>query len=608
MLTLSLRQKEAGRSVEDAVRCISRGDALVETWNLCRKIAVHLQSGSRLENLVERLGYLAMRDQSCQVSRGLERKSHKKTQPEQCNISVPTVLEPHFHSFEPISLLSSPESIHAPHIAITLTYEQSRSPHDISINDLTTSHEQITDPNELFIVPNPILPPTPSSLRTIHEDAIESTFERDNHNYQPPSPVVFFNPFARPSVSPQVYSPPATPAVHMDSLPPDLNAQEEEEAIASNHDPVNLTGRIKKLMDPPIALGGTSDIFYGEWQAPVPKKVAVKLLRTTNKNCIETVRRRLRREMRLWWKCRHRNIIPLYGFASDFGNMDAMISPWMKNGSAPVYIKANKCSWAERLKLLNDVTAGLKYLHHFEPPIIHGDLKPMNILISDRNDACLCDFGLARVIQSDGGPSGFTTSNFAGSVRYMAPELLNPEDEETVPLVDAASDIYALGCVGLELMTDQIPYANRTLDAQVIHDVVVSKSPPAKRSQCSSLSIVSVSHNKLWDLLKWTWNREPTQRPNIDQVGRMLVECRPQQGPLLAADISNGPHQSLAGQKRYSLAVPTSRSMATVPAKRGSGESLSKQIPPLSVLRWRAHSDRAPNLPSRSGYGVTSSR
>ena len=75
----------------------------------------------------------------------------------------------------------------------------------------------------------------------------------------------------------------------------------------------------------------------------------------------------------------------------------------------------------------------------------------MNILISYRKDACLCDFGLARVIQNSGGPSGFTTSNFAGSVRYMAPELLNPDDEETVPLVDAASDIYALGCVGLEV-------------------------------------------------------------------------------------------------------------------------------------------------------------
>ena len=155
---------------------------------------------------------------------------------------------------------------------------------------------------------------------------------------------------------------------------------------------------------------------------------------------------------------------------------------------------------------------------------------------------------------------------------------------------------------------DQIPYANRTLDAQVIHDVVVSKSPPAKRSQCSSLSTASTAHNKLWDLLKSTWNREPTQRPNINQVGRMLVDCRPQQGPLLAADISNGPHQSFVGQKRYSLAAPPTRSATSVSTKRGSGESLSKQISPVSVLRWRAHSDHVPSLQRRSGDGVLSSK
>jgi serine/threonine protein kinase len=73
------------------------------------------------------------------------------------------------------------------------------------------------------------------------------------------------------------------------------------------------------------------------------------------------------------------------------------------------------------------------------------------VLISDNGDACLCDFGLSRIIKSEAGPSGFTTSNFAGSIRYMSPELLNSEEEEALPLVTAASDVYALGCVGLEV-------------------------------------------------------------------------------------------------------------------------------------------------------------
>jgi tRNA A-37 threonylcarbamoyl transferase component Bud32 len=371
-------------------------------------------------------------------------------------------LESQFKKFDPVSLLCISSSGTRPVIKLPLTFptetniESSFPSPALSFTTLdtniTTSYDNINDPSELCIIPNPpIVPLTPFSLQSIEEEDDEDQVEVNTKRTSTDDRVYFVNPFAAPSPDHQLPSPPQTPA-QSDLLPPHVNAEEEEHFALSSSDPMDLTGRVKKLMDPPIALGGTSDIFYGEWQIHVPKKVAIKVLRTTNMNSVATVKRRLRREMDIWWKCRHRNIVPLFGFASDFSNLDALVSPWMKNGSAPAYIKANRCNWNERLKLFGDVVAGLKYLHHFSPSIIHGDLKPANVLISDNGDACLCDFGLARVIYTSSGSSGFTTSNFAGSVRYMAPELLDSEeDEEDLPVVTVETDIYALGCIGAEV-------------------------------------------------------------------------------------------------------------------------------------------------------------
>lgn len=175
-----------------------------------------------------------------------------------------------------------------------------------------------------------------------------------------------------------------------------------------------------------------------------------------------------------------------------------------------------------------------------------------NILISDSGDACLCDFGLSRVIKREGGPSGFTTSNFAGSVRYMAPELFREsEDEECMPIVNTATDIYAVGCIGLEvgdiykstvwhwskrlqMATDQIPYANRNLESQVIYDIICGVLPAREPSRFTLASNPTLG--KLWNMMLATWNEDANSRPDINAVMKMVADCMPHSElPLVAA-------------------------------------------------------------------------
>lgn len=85
------------------------------------------------------------------------------------------------------------------------------------------------------------------------------------------------------------------------------------------------------------------------------------------------------------------------------------------------------------------------------------------------------------------------------------------------------------------MLTDRIPYANRNLDAQVMHDLIRGILPSSKPVGIQSAN--KKSHTKLWELILSTWQREPSLRPDIMLVSRLIEECRTHQGPALSADL-----------------------------------------------------------------------
>ncbi|KAG8891423.1 hypothetical protein FRB99_003601, partial [Tulasnella sp. 403] len=131
------------------------------------------------------------------------------------------------------------------------------------------------------------------------------------------------------------------------------------------------------------------------------------------------------RELAVWARLSHENVIPLIGFhLSEHLDQAWLISPYMANGSVSDYLLGARPSEAKRRELALDTAKGLQYLHGRDPPICHGDIKALNVLITDDHRAMLCDFGLAKAMESM--PSGLTTSTFnqGGSLPYESPELL----------------------------------------------------------------------------------------------------------------------------------------------------------------------------------------
>ncbi|KAF8595206.1 kinase-like protein, partial [Ceratobasidium sp. AG-I] len=94
------------------------------------------------------------------------------------------------------------------------------------------------------------------------------------------------------------------------------------------------------------------------------------------------------RELYHWSKLKHQNVLELLGVALFQGQL-SMVSPWMANGTLQEYIAKNR--HVDRWGLSLQVAAGLTYIH--QQGMVHGDLKAMNILVSDDGIAKIADFG-----------------------------------------------------------------------------------------------------------------------------------------------------------------------------------------------------------------------
>ena len=134
--------------------------------------------------------------------------------------------------------------------------------------------------------------------------------------------------------------------------------------------------------------------------------------------------------------------------------MPFLILPYCQNGSAFKYVSSNTpMPEEEAWKVLHDVAAGLAYLHGKIPPIIHQDIKPDNILISDEGRYMITDFGISARIRST--LNRKTAEMSGGTLAYMGPERFGQNPQ---PIM--ASDIWSLGAMMYELMTGNPPYGN----------------------------------------------------------------------------------------------------------------------------------------------------
>ncbi|XP_058068068.1 cold-responsive protein kinase 1-like [Magnolia sinica] len=152
-------------------------------------------------------------------------------------------------------------------------------------------------------------------------------------------------------------------------------------------------------------------------------------------------------EVRLITSIQHKNLVRLIGCCSD-GSQRLLVYEYMKNGSldAIVYGKSTQfLNWKSRFQIILGIARGLQYLHedsHLR--IVHRDIKASNILLDEKFQPKIGDFGLARFFPED---QAYLSTTFAGTLGYTAPEYAIRGE------LSEKADIYSFGVLVLEIVS-----------------------------------------------------------------------------------------------------------------------------------------------------------
>jgi serine/threonine-protein kinase len=202
------------------------------------------------------------------------------------------------------------------------------------------------------------------------------------------------------------------------------------------------------IIEEPIGGGGMADVFKA-LDPDLNRLVAIKQMRAGLSKA-EEFRARFLREAQAVATLRHPNIVQIY----DFGLQDNhyyMVMEFIEGYNLKEYLDQLQAAgqtlpWMEGVSIAAQVAQALDYAH--QRGMLHRDVKPTNILLTNEGGVFLADFGLVRLLgQTDLTQAG----GIVGTLAYMAPEQIMGEKEE----MDYRADIYALGCVVYEMITGQ---------------------------------------------------------------------------------------------------------------------------------------------------------
>ncbi|KAM4126248.1 hypothetical protein ACB094_01G373500 [Castanea mollissima] len=215
-----------------------------------------------------------------------------------------------------------------------------------------------------------------------------------------------------------------------------------------------------------IGSGGYGKVYWGT--LPTGQPIAIK---RAQKESLQGGHE-FKTEIELLSRVHHKNLVSLVGFCFDQGEQ-MLVYEYVPNGTLKDSLSGKsgiKLDWMRRLKVALGAARGLAYLHELaNPPIIHRDIKSTNILLDERINAKVADFGLSIPMVDD--EMDHVTTQVKGTMGYLDPEYYMTQQ------LTEKSDVYSYGVVMLELVTARMPIERGKYIVRVVQ-MAMDKTKP----------------------------------------------------------------------------------------------------------------------------------
>jgi serine/threonine protein kinase len=212
-----------------------------------------------------------------------------------------------------------------------------------------------------------------------------------------------------------------------------------------------------------IGHGGMA-VVYRARQDSLERTVAVKIL-SENLAASPEFMERFRREARTAANLRHPNVITVFDFGEDERGVPYLVLEYIE-GPTLADLMDTGLDDSRIPEVFNQIAAGLDYAH--SRGVIHRDIKPGNVLLTDDGRAVLADFGLAWLLE---GTHLTLTGGVIGTPEYMAPEQASGDP------IDHRADVYSLGVVLYEMLVGERPFVAETPIAVLLQHL--QDAPPS---------------------------------------------------------------------------------------------------------------------------------
>ncbi len=278
---------------------------------------------------------------------------------------------------------------------------------------------------------------------------------------------------------------------------------------------------------------GGMGVVYEAQQANPSRTVALKILRG-GRFVDEYSLRLFEREIQALARLRHACVGAIYeaGHTDDGQHYFAM--EFVQGRSLLDHVREKRLGFRSRLELFCRICDAIHYAH--QRGVMHRDLKPSNILIDEASIPKILDFGLARILDADllvDAPAT-VTGRIQGTLSYMSPEQARGDNDA----LDTRTDVYSLGVILYELLTDRLPYDVIGVPLPEAVDIISSRTPARFVQTKHRLPSDEVIKPDLQTIVLKALEKEPSRRyasasALLEDIQRFLTDQ-----PILARPAS----------------------------------------------------------------------